>query len=774
MCHYWARTLSVKLVAVVSCRRLLFVSVLAVVGWALGAPLLPAQSTPRTSRKPAAKTSSRKAAPKKTRKKISPRVRRVRQAFVASSTLRPMARQLLQDRTPKAYAGVESYALRHRTQDSGALAYLVVGYAHILDQDYEKAITPLTRAKAHAGDLGEYVSYYLGSAYMQMGRPEAIAELNDFDTKYPDSLLLRDAHVVYANALMQAGRAPEAVKVLESDRLPARSDVEWNLGRAYEAAGQPAQAAQIFRNLYLTMPLSSEADLAGAELKKLSGAEVKPFTLEERRARADLLVRGRRFASAADEYRELLNDVPPANRPGVQLSLASALERSGRDQDAKKILESLQGLSGNDSAQRLYLLGEIARSDDDADAFVKTLGQLRQEAPTSPWLERALLSCANMFLLKKDYDRAIDFYRELSARFPDRSRSGYAHWKAAWLTLRQGRKEEAKKQFEEQIALYATSNEVPAALYWRARLAQEDGDLEMARAFYHKLDSRFRNYYYGGLARQELKKLKATGDPQAYALLDRIPPIDLKADATLPEVPADNLRFQKAQLLSNGGLVDLAARELQAAAQEEREKNDWVAAETAKLFQENQLYNRGIEVMKRAVPNYFAMDIPSLPRSYWEALFPRPYWTDLKRFSAKNELDPYLVASLIRQESEFNAAALSNRNAVGLMQLLPGTGKAVARKERLRSFRTSQLLVPGVNMRLGTRYFRSMVDKFGSFEYALAAYNAGSDRVEDWLSAGNYRDPQEFVESIPFTETREYVQAILRNASVYRQLYGTP
>jgi soluble lytic murein transglycosylase len=750
------------------------VLVLAVLGWAVGPMLLLAQSdTPSRAKKPSTKAGQHTTAKKKKRK-ASTRVRRIRRAFVASSDLRPMARQLLQDRTPAAYAGIEAYARRHGREDAGALAYLVSGYAHILDHDYEKAISPLTRAKAHAGDLGEYVSYYLGLAYMQMGRPEAIAELNDFDTRYPESLLVRDTHVVYASALIQAGRATDAVRLLEKDRLPTRADIEWNLGRAYEAAGDLGKAAQIFRNLYLTMPLAGEADSAGAELKKLAGASVKPITVDERKSRADLLVKGRRFASAADEFQDLLDEVNPADRPGVQLSLAAALQRSGRSKDAKRILESLSGLSGDNSAQRLYLLGEIERADDDEDGFVKILAQLRQESPASPWLEQALLSGGNMFLLKRDYDRAIDFYRELQQRFPNGGRAAYTHWKAAWLTLQQGRKEEAKKQFEEQIALYSSSSEIPAALYWRARLAEDEGDLPMARAFYQKLDDRFRNYYYADLARKKLKTLKASGDPVQYALLDRIPPIDQKPGVAAPEVPSDNLRFQKAQLLSNGSLVDLAARELQAAAQEEREKNDWVAPETAKLFQENELYNRSIEVMKRAVPNYFAMDIPALPRAYWEALFPRPYWSDLKRFSARNELDPYLVASLIRQESEFNAAAISNKNAVGLMQLLPKTGRVVAREERLRNFNTSQLLVPGVNMQLGTRYFKSMVDKFGSFEYALAAYNAGSDRVEDWLSAGKFSDPQEFVESIPFTETREYVQAILRNASVYRQLYGTP
>ena len=102
------------------------------------------------------------------------------------------------------------------------------------------------------------------------------------------------------------------------------------------------------------------------------------------------------------------------------------------------------------------------------------------------------------------------------------------------------------------------------------------------------------------------------------------------------------------------------------------------------------------------------------------------------------------------------------------------TGQKGAKAVNLHHYNPSQLYTPPENLQLGTRYFKTMVDKFGSFEYALAAYNAGSDRVQDWLSEGKYRDPQEFVESIPFTETREYVQAILRNANVYKQLYGTP
>ncbi len=780
MYHYSGRTLSDKIPLVVNCRRLFLLVILSLSGTILlsSAAMSVAQtSSTKTKTAPKSKVAKKrgsKSVASKRKKKMTPRVRRIRRAFVASSSLRPMARQLLQDRTPAGYAGVEAYARRHSKEDAGSLAWLVVGYAHIVDHDYVKAIDPLNRAKLHAGDLSEYVNYYLGTAYMQAGRSaECIATLSSFARDFPDSILLRDAHVVYANALMQEGRPQDAATLLEGDRQPARVDVEWNLGRAYEAAGNLPKAASIFRNIYLTMPLTGEAELANSELKKLAGSTtVQPANVDERKTRADLLLKGRRYADAAEEYKDLLEQVSPDDRAGTQLSLATALLKSGHGKDAKKILDSLAPSSADTNAQKLYLLGEVARGSDNDDEFLKDLDQLRQQAPTSPWLEQGLLSAGNVFLLRKDYDRAIDAYRELQQRFPNAGRAPYAHWKAAWLTLRQGRKAEAEKEFEEQIGLYPSSNEVPAALYWRARLAEEDGETAKARAFYQKLSDRFRNYYYADLARKQLKVLKSTGEPISYALLDKVAPIDAKADIVADDPPSDNLRVQKAELLGNGGLVDLAARELQAASNEE--KGDWVAPETARLFQENELYNRGIEIMKRAVPNYFAMDIPALPRSYWEALFPRPYWADLKRYSTQNELDPFLVASLIRQESEFNAGAVSHKNAVGLMQLLPGTGKKVAKEEKLRHFSANQLFTPGVNLQLGTRYFRTMVDKFGSFEYALAAYNAGSDRVEDWLSAGNYRDPQEFVESIPFTETREYVQAILRNASVYRQLYGTP
>ena len=703
---------------------------------------------------------------------MSPRVRRIRQAFVASTTLRPMSQQLLQDRTPAAYNGVESYARLHAKEDAGALAWLVAGYAHVLDRDYGKAIDPLNRAKVHAGDLGDYVAYYLGTSYLQTGHTaEALATLANFEATYPDSVLIRDAHVAYADALLLEDRAPDAVQLLVKDRAPARSDVEFALGRAYSASGDTAKAAEALRTVYYTMPLSAEADGAWQQLKKMSLAEEAPP--EQKKLRADLLMKGRRYSDAVDAYRDWMTVATPEQRPEAQVLIADALHRSGDNRKAKQELSSVSGLTGDLAAHRLYILAEIEWADDDNDRFYQTVDEIRQTAPTSSWLEQILLLAANLHLVHQEYDQAIDNYRELQQRFPTGVRASYAHWKAAWLTLRQGRNEAARKEFEEQIELYPNSPEIPAALYWRARLAEEDNEPDVAKAYYQKLSERYLNYYYAELGRDRLKSM--TGVVAVpVALLDHVPPINGSPKITLEEPPADDLHFQKAELLANGGLIDFAVRELHAASMEDG-GGSWVPAETAKLYIDTGHYDRAIEVMKHSAPNYFALDFPDLPRAYWEALFPKPYWPDLKRYAAANGLDPYLVASLIRQESEFNPNAVSRANAVGLMQLLPKTGKIVAREVKFHHYRASELYTPTVNLQLGTRYFKGMVDKFGgSFEYALAAYNAGSDRVEDWLGQGKYRDPEEFVESIPFTETREYVQAILRNANVYRQLYGTP
>ena len=722
-------------------------------------------------------TASKHAAPAKSayqtaaRQRISSaRMKRMTRAFVASATLKSVARQLIEERTPAAYAGVETYARQHAGTDAGGMAWLTIGYAHILDREYAKAIAPLEKARPYAGELADYVRYFEALAYGGSGQSDkVVATLKNFSKDCADSIFLNDVRAVYGEALVASGRASEAINFLEANRAPTRADAELALGQAYMNSGNPAKGMEILRHLYLTLPLSTEAAQAGAELIAKGSSSAGSYG--DLKTHASLLAQGNRWTDATREYRQLLNMAPPAERGEIEVRLGDALRHSGGGdaREGRDLLQHAQA-TGEANAQRLYNLVEIARTEGNEGDLLNYLSQLRQSAPTSPWFQSALISVGNMYLLKKDYDHAIDYYREAHERFRDGSRASYAHWKAAWLNYRQGRTEEAKKEFTQHVRSYPASLETAAAVYWRGRIAEDQNDLPLARAWYAKVAERYCNYYYGHLAAERLAKIAVS--PAVHdTLLDTIPPLaPLSAAAALTNIPADALRVEKSKLLENAGMTDFAIKELRAS--DGGKGANWATLEIARIYREGGQDHRALRFMKSAVPSYFAIDISVLPRPYWDYLFPRPYWTEVRRFAMENQLDPYLIAALIRQESEFNPGAVSRANAFGLMQLLPATGKNTAKELRIRGFRTETLLVPNINLQLGTRYFREMVQHYnGRVEYALAAYNAGTNRVEDWLSVGNYRDVPEFVESIPFTETREYVQSIMRNTRIYRRLY---
>src|SRR5271166_623807 len=195
------------------------------------------------------KSSSKKGhAPRK--KSTAARTIQLHKSFVASSDLRPMARQLIEYRTPAAYAGVESYATRHAGTEPGALAWFAVGYAHYLDTQYSAAIAALQKAQPYIGELNDYTSYFIGNSYVLSNNPEsALTYLRDFGARYPDSVYSNDATLAYARALLATNRPSEAVQVL-SRHSGGGADFEYLLGKAYVQNGQGRTGAEVLRRVY--------------------------------------------------------------------------------------------------------------------------------------------------------------------------------------------------------------------------------------------------------------------------------------------------------------------------------------------------------------------------------------------------------------------------------------------------------------------------------------------------------------------------------------------
>jgi soluble lytic murein transglycosylase len=690
------------------------------------------------------------------------------------STLRKLAVRLSERRAAREYRAMERYARAHAKSRSGAVAWFAVGYWRLIDEQYGASIKALKRARSHAGPLEDYVRYFLALAYSrQRGYTAAVELLEGFEKQMPHSIFRADAATLYGESLYELGRNEEAIAFLEAHRKPTRPEIELVLGKCYLRSDHPEKGMEILKHLYFTMPLSPEAPDAKSALTLAGSSLVSSY--DDMRTRADLLADARQWRDARRAYRELLVKAPAKYRPGIQVALASVLRHGGSDKEVRALLEKADA-TGEDNARRLYLLGELARDRDDNNALDANLQRMRKQAPASPWLRRALRSAANYYLLRNELEHSGALFAEEQHRFPRSEGAAYANWKAAWYAYRVGHRDLAVQGFETQVAMYSDSAEVAGALYWRARIAEDDGDYKLARAWYAKLAQRYRNFYYGTLGSERLAKLPPAVEEVSFRasdpLLAKIPPVDAPARSQLRLAPPPgDPTAEKSSLLQEAALGDFAVRELKAV--RGAGNAGWTTYAIASIYAENGEDHRALRYMKGAVAGYYSLRYSDLPRAFWELLFPLPYWKDLHHQAVANKLDPYLVAALIRQESEFNPGAVSRARAYGLMQLLARTGRKEASSVRMRHYSTRKLMQPRINIRLGTSYFRKMVTQYdGQVEYALAAYNAGTDRVDQWREWGTYRDMPEFVESIPFTETRGYVQAIMRNASVYRQLYS--
>jgi soluble lytic murein transglycosylase len=729
---------------------------------------VPASKSKVKSAKTSAK-GGKTAASKKHKFTAKPTARSIKltSAFTASANLRPMAQQLAATRSPAAYAGVQNYAAAHPGEGAAA-AYLALGHANVLDHHYPEAVAMFRRAATSGQALDDYADYLGAQASLQANRPaDAYALLDHFADRHPDSIFIATAPILLANAYLQSSDAQGALRVLqplESAPIATHADFRYVLGRAYQLSGNTTQASQVYRKLYTQLPLSYEATQARTQLQAMN----VPLTAAERKSHADQLFNAKRYTEAGDEYHEIAK-----NSSGLSTADLDALRIYEAVCDLKlkhisrRDIEKLPNTGDDSAALKLYMLAEISRNEDDRSGHDAIIAQMVKRYPASRWLEEALYSGGNMYLLKHDAQQAIYHYTTLCTLFPNSTYAPSAHWRAAWQNYRVRNYSEAARLMDEQIQRYAGGIEVPSALYWRGRIYEdEEHNFAQAANYYQALSTTYINFYYAILARQRLKVLGPQAAVAPAPALANVHPGEVPELSD--ELPENDPHLIKARLLANASLNEYIGPEIQASP----DSAQWGALAQAEIYVSYGEYTRALQSMKHSGISYFALPMQQVPDIYWQLLFPKPYWPDLVSNSQRNNLDPFLVASLIRQESEFNAGAVSKANAYGLMQLLPSVGKAEAKKAGIKHFNANQLLNPTTNLQLGTMNLKQVLDRFGGqAEYALAAYNAGDVPIRQWLSSNDYKDVPEFVESIPYTETREYVQAILRNREMYRALY---
>ena len=663
---------------------------------------------------------------------------------------------------------------------SGGLRLLAEGSRALEEGHLPQAIRALTDARSAVPAVRDYASFFLAKAQFQARHyAESAAAAEQVAAMQPPSPLAARAAVVGARAWLEINEPRKALALLaraveSSLPLPEAALVR---AHALESAGSTKEAALIYQIVYDRYPRSPEAldaALALDRLRSALGAGYPETPVGLRFERADRIRDAGELVAARQEYAAIAADFPGAGRELAQVRAAAAPYYAGNASSALSELEALGPQAGEVEAERLYSIAQCQRRLDRGDSLDATLATLSAAAPGSLWRLRALASASNLFLVMDD-PRQQPIFTACAESFPDAPEAPLCHWRAIWWAYRH-RDPAAAQLLRQHLQLYPTSEKAGAAVFYLARLAEKSGDGAAALAWHRFLARRYPNYYYTIVARPILQRLESQRlqpSQAVEAFLAGVAFPERPRQADFNPDPATARRIERARLLDQAGLDTWAENELRFAVRTDAQP--WpVALELAELATRNGAPDRAMRHIKGVLPNYLFLPREGAPLRFWRLAFPLPYRALLEKYARANGLDPFLVAALIRQESEFNPQAISSSKAVGLMQVMPSSGRELARKAKLRGFRPAMLTQPETNIRLGTFYFRRLLDSCGGrVEDALASYNAGHSRVVLWRGWGHFEEASEFVETIPFAQTRDYVQIVQRNAELYRWLYAS-
>ena len=689
----------------------------------------------------------------------------------AQRELSELARAL-HNATPGSYEKLSAFAAKNTTSVWGARAALALGYDDYMKNRSGQAVGWFLKAQNDTL-LREYALYWTAQAQRALGRnADAYKVLQTIQHDYPTTAMREPLLEAFAPTAVQVGHPQEAIDALEAYSATAsKSTLLYERAHAYQSAHQLARAAKDYQAVFYKFPLADEAKPAGSALSQLIHALGKEYVypgveMQEQRARA--FFDSHKWKEARAEYEKLLTMVKDPANPTRQRAQLRVAESRVQLKGSPSLIAAVQTPDIEVDGERLYALSQAYRTAKKEAEMFSALNTLAQTYPMSKWNEDGLMAAGNYHWVELEREKAVVAYQRVLDSFPNGKYAMNCEWRIAWVAYLD-RHPDADDRLTNFLLKYPVSSNSVDALYWLGRNAERAGNAARARSLYGKAAERFPQTYFGNAATARLAKL-GPGEENSPEFLEKIPPPpSLRSfDEPIPVAAAD--RWARAQALRGIAFDSSAEQEL---------KNAYFATssprfllEAAQAAFDQGHYGAGMAYGRIIVPNFDSRKISEVPVAAWKALYPMPYEAALRREAAKNDFDPMFAAGLIRQESTFQADAVSPKNAIGLMQVLPKTGKLLARQLKVR-YTKNKLFEPDFNIELGMVYIAGLVRQTGALEYAAAAYNAGEDRIAAWKAERNYEEIPELVESIPFTETREYVQVVLRNTAVYRVIYGS-
>ncbi len=634
-------------------------------------------------------------------------------------------------------------ALAARTDPSGArAAYL---RAHCLKETgrLRDALGAFDMAAGRHPTLRSYAQVQAAEAALALGDAHgALHRIGSLSAATPS--VNRRSGLLRVEALVRAGGFVDAERVAR-DLLPQLADrrdvakVWWWRARAADARGALVVAADGYVTVAWGFP---ESDFAAAAVRRLQ--QISRFRLPTAAARLErarwLMPRGHSGAAERELAIAVRGHLTAGDAADAWYRLGLLRLPSRRRLAASSFLAGARVPVQADRA--LYWAGRALIAAGRRTEGRAIWRRLDRSYPTSRWTARALYAMGVSAESAGAWANVDTLYAEVARRFPQSAQGQEAAWRRGWWRYRTGNLRDAETVFVNLARLHPDSIRASAALYWAARIRARRGT--DAKDLLNDLIAAYPLSYYGRLAARQL------GVPSP------LPPAVPKT-----ELPPD--RFEAAdQELGALGFHREAAEAASAA-----------PTRDAARFRAYHLALAG-EVSAPVLAADVALagrrgqsDLPD--RELWELGYPAAYAEAVGRAAAATGVDRYLILAVIREETHFDAAAISPAGAMGLMQLLPSTAGFLVRG---RVVAPSALMRPEINILYGATYLQRMLRRFGgNVALALIAYNAGSGRAARLARTGLSSDEAEFIERIPIDETRAYVRRVLESYGIYRWLY---
>jgi soluble lytic murein transglycosylase len=642
---------------------------------------------------------------------------------------------------------------------------LIDGAAAFAAGDYAGALPLVSQPSLASTDLRDYAAYYTAASQLRLSRSaDARALFHALRERKPPGYLSVSSAIGEAEAAEALGDYKRAIAIYEDlvgSKTTFNEDVLSRLARAAFASNDRKKAAESYLRVYYEFPLTDAAIGAETQLEALRDNYVR-VGYKTDLGRAQMFYGARRYPEARAAFAAVQSQTSGDDRELVDLRIAECDFFLKRYAAARDALRPYVDAASRKAEARFFALSAMRELDQD-DQFVAATRALVDEFPDSSWSEEALNNLATYYILTNEDELAAKAFRELYDKFPTGPRAERAAWKYGWYQYKIGDYPETIRVFESAATAFNRSDYRPSYLYWSARAHGKVGNGPQANERLRVVQADYGNSYYGRLAGVQLA-------PNAAARADAVPAnrqLLTSSASSAPALPTDRL----IRLLLAAGLHDDAVNELRFA-QRAWGPSTPVDATVAWVYYRKGELRRAITLMRRAYPQHLTAWGQELPPEILQVIFPLTYWDWIRKYSAARGLDPYVIAALIAQESTYDPKIRSSANAWGLMQVVPATGRQLARTLGIPRFKTSMLTNPEINIRLGTLYFSRLVEQFGGTYYALASYNAGENRVVRWRAERPGLDQDEFIDDIPFPETQNYVKRILGTAEDYRLLYG--